>query len=154
MGASPVPDGYQFVTPYLTIQGAAEAIGFYTRVFGATVRMRLNAPGGKVGHAELQFGDSLVMLSDEWPEMGGTGPRTIGGTPVTLMLYVPDADATFEEAVSRGAKPLQPVANTFYGDRAGVLEDPFGHKWCVSTHVEDVPPEELARRSQMTAEST
>jgi len=143
----PVPSGYPTVTPYLCIDGATEAIKFYTDVFGATERMRIPAPDGKVGHAEIEIGNSVVMLSDEWPDMQVFGPRTVGGTPVTLSVYVPDVDATFGKAVAAGAKPIQEVENKFYGDRSGQFEDPFGHRWNVLTHVEDVSADEMQRRA-------
>jgi PhnB protein len=143
----PIPDGYPQVIPSLAVDGASEAIDFYTTVFGATVRMRMDGPEGKVGHAELQLGDSVIMLSDEYPEMGHKGPKAFGGTPVTLSVYVEDVDAAFDRAVGLGAKVLRPVENQFYGDRSGQFEDPFGHKWNVATHVEDVPPDEMERRA-------
>ena len=147
----PIPDGYARLTPYLCIDGAAEAIDFYGKVFGAKERMRMPAPGGKVGHAELQIGDSVVMLSDEYPEMDVRGPKSIGGTSTTLSLYVDDVDATFAKAISLGAQALRPVENQFYGDRSGQFEDPFGHRWSVMTHVEDVPPDEMERRAAEAA---
>jgi PhnB protein len=143
----PIPDGYPQVSAYLCVDGAAEAIDFYTKVFGATERTRLGAPDNKIGHAELQLGDSLIMLSDESPEFGALSPRTVGGTPVTISVYVEDVDAVFDRAVNEGAKPLRAVENQFYGDRSGQFEDPFGHRWSVATHVEDVSPEETARRA-------
>jgi PhnB protein len=143
----PIPDDYPQVIPSLAIDGASEAIDFYCAVFGATERMRMDGPGGKVGHAELQIGDSVIMLADEYPEMGHMGPKAYGGTPVTLSVYVEDVDAAFDRAVSLGAKTLRPVENQFYGDRSGQFEDPFGHKWNVATHVEDVPPDEMDRRA-------
>jgi PhnB protein len=143
----PIPDGYPQVIPSLAIDGAGEAINFYTTVFGATVRMRMDAPGGKVGHAELQLGDSVIMLSDEYPEIGHQGPKAYGGSPVTLSVYVDDVDEVFNRAVGLGAKALRPVENQFYGDRSGQFEDPFGHKWNVATHVEDISPEEMDRRA-------
>jgi PhnB protein len=147
----PVPDGYHSVTPYLIVDGGAKAIDFYKRVFGATERMRMPSPGGKVGHAELTIGDATIMLADEHPEMGARGPRAFGGAAVSLHLYVPDVDATVQAAVGAGAKVLRPVENKFYGDRSGTIEDPFGHHWHVSTHVEDVPAEEMARRAAAMA---
>jgi PhnB protein len=141
-----IPEGHQRATPYLVVDGAAKALDFYGRVFGAKERMRLPGPGGKVMHAEFSIGDSVIMLTDEHPEMGARGPRALGGSPVTIVLYVEDVDATVKEAVSAGAKLLHPVENQFYGDRSGTVEDPFGHKWHVSTHVEDVPHDELERR--------
>jgi PhnB protein len=143
----PIPDGYPRVSPYLTIDGASAAIDFYGKVLGATERMRMQAPGGKVGHAELQIGDSVVMLSDQFPEMEVRGPKAIGGTPVTISVYVDDVDGVFERALEAGATALRPVENQFYGDRSGQFEDPFGHRWSVATHVEDVPPDEMAERA-------
>lgn len=143
----PIPDGYPQVIPYLYVDGASAAIDFYRQVFGATERLRMPAPGGKVGHAELQLGDSVIMLADEFPDRGVRGPKAVGGTPTSIMVYVEDVDSTFERAVTLGAKPLRPVETQFYGDRLGQFEDPFGHQWAVATHVEDVSPEEMARRS-------
>ncbi|MBW3601657.1 MAG: VOC family protein [Actinobacteria bacterium] len=143
----PIPDGYPQVTPYLCVDGASAAIDFYRDVFGATERMRMPAPGDTIGHAELQIGDSVVMLSDEQPDMGLRGPRTLGGTPVTISVYVEDVDAAFDRAVGAGATALSPPEDQFYGDRSGQFEDPFGHRWSVATHVEDVPPDEMARRA-------
>jgi PhnB protein len=143
----PIPDGYPQITPYLHIDGAAAAIDFYREIFGATERMRMPGPGGKIGHAELEFGDSVVMLSDEHPDMGILGPKAVGGTPVTISVYVDDVDAAFERAINAGAKSQRPVENQFYGDRSGQFEDPFGHRWNVATHVEDVPPEEMSKRA-------
>lgn len=143
----PIPDGYPQLTPYLCIDGAAEAIDFYGKVFGAKERMRMPAPNGKIGHAELQIGDSVVMLSDEYPEMDIRGPKSIGGTPTTLSLYVDDVDSVVARALEEGAKLLRPVKNEFYGDRSGQIEDPFGHRWSIATHVEDISPEEMQRRA-------
>jgi PhnB protein len=143
----PIPVGYPRITPYLCIDGAGAAIEFYGAVFGATERMRMPGPGGKVGHAELEIGDSLVMLSDEYPEMGVRSPKTIGGTPVTLHVYVDDVDAVFERALENGGTERRALENRFYGDRTGQFEDPFGHQWSVATHVEDVPPDEMAKRA-------
>jgi PhnB protein len=142
----PIPEGYPQVTPYLAVDGADAAIKFYGDVFGATERVRMPAPGGKVGHAELQLGDSLIMLADEFPDMGSRSPKAVGGTPVTISVYVEDVDGVFDRAIKAGAKALRPVENQFYGDRTGTFEDPFGHRWSVATHVEDVPPEEMAKR--------
>ena len=142
-----IPEGYPQVTPHLCVEGAAAAIDFYGEVFGASERMRMPEADGKIGHAELQFGDSVVMLSDEFPEMGIRGPKTIGGTPVTMSVYVEDVDGVFDRAVKAGAKALRPVEDQFYGDRSGQFEDPFGHRWSVATHVEDVSPEEMAKRA-------
>jgi len=143
----PIPDGYPRVTPYLHVDGANAAIEFYSKVFGATERMRMPAPGGKIGHAELQIGNSVIMLADEFPDMNVRGPKTIGGTPVTVMVYVEDVDQAFDRAIKGGAKEIRPVMDQFYGDRSGEFEDPFGHRWNVATHVEDVPPDEMAKRA-------
>jgi PhnB protein len=145
--AKPIPDDYPRVAPYLVVDGAAAAIDFYTSVLGATERMRLAAPEGKVGHAELQIGNSVIMLADEAPDMDIRGPKSFGGTPVTLHVYVEDVDTVFDRAVGAGAKALRPVEDKFYGDRSGQFEDPFGHRWDVATHVEDVPPDEMAKRA-------
>jgi len=133
--------------PHLIVDDAVAAIEFYAWVPGATERMRMPAPEDKVGHAELQVGDSVVMLADEFPGMDARGPKAVGGTPVTLYVYVEDVDSVFERAVQAGAKALRPVEDRFYGDRSGQFEDPFGHRWDVATHVEDVPPEEMAERA-------
>ena len=143
----PIPDGYPQVTPYLCVDGAAAAIDYYTTVFGATERMRMPGPDGKIGHAELQLGNSVIMLSDEHPDMGVLGPKSVGGTPVTLSVYVEDVDAAFDRAIGAGGTAVRPVENQFYGDRVGQFEDPFGHRWSVATHVEDVPPDEMAKRA-------
>jgi PhnB protein len=145
--AKPIPDAYPRLTPYLIVDGANAAIEFYRSVLGAIERVRMPAPEGRVGHAELQLGDSMIMLADEFPDMGVRGPKTIGGTPVSLHVYVEDVDSVFENAVQAGATALRPVEDRFYGDRSGQFEDPFGHRWDVSTHVEDVPPEEMSRRA-------
>lgn len=143
----PIPEGYHSVTPYIIVNDGARAIEFYKQAFGATVLFRMDAPGGKVGHAEMKIGDSHVMLADEHPEMNARSPHTLGGSPVSLMLYVPDVDATVDRAVEAGAKLTRPIANQFYGDRTGGIEDPFGHAWYVATHVEDIAPEELQKRA-------
>jgi len=145
--ANPIPDGYPRVIPYLIVDGGTAAIDFYSSVLGATERMRMPAPDGKIGHAELELGDSLIMLADEFPDMDARGPKAMGGTPVSLLVYVEDADAAFDRAIQAGAKSLQPVEDKFYGDRSGRFEDPFGHRWDVATHVEDVPPDEMAKRA-------
>ena len=142
----PIPDEYPRIMPYLIVDGAAAAIEFYGSVLGTTERMRMAGPDGRLGHAELQLGESVIMLADENPEMGIRGPRAVGGTPVTLHVYVEDADAAFKRAVDAGATSVRPVENQFYGDRSGQFEDPFGHKWNVATHVEDVPPDEMQKR--------
>lgn len=146
--AKPIPDDYPRVTPYLIVDDASAAIDFYRSVLGATEQVRMAAPDGRVGHAELAIGDSMIMLADEHPDMDAGGPRTVGGTPVTLHVYVEDVDDTFERAVQAGAKALRPLEDRFYGDRSGQFEDPFGHRWNVASHVEDVPPEEMARRAK------
>ena len=143
----PVPDGYPSLTPYLIVADAAAAIAFYQQVFGATLRMKLDGPDGKIGHAELEIGNSLIMLADEHPEMGALSPKTVGGTPVGLHVYVEDVDAVAATAVAAGAALKRPVENQFYGDRLGSMVDPFGHLWHISTHVEDVSPEEIGRRA-------
>ena len=148
MAVKPIPEGYPQVTPYLCVDRAADAIDFYSKVFGAKERMRMPAPEGKIGHAELQIGDSIIMLADEFPDMGALGPRSVGGTPVTISVYVEDVDAVYDRAVAGGAKPVRPVEDQFYGDRSGQFEDPFGHRWSVASHVEDVPPDEMQRRMQ------
>jgi PhnB protein len=144
----PVPEGYHSVTPYLVVDGAANAIAFYKQAFGAEELVRMDAPGGRVGHAELQIGDSRIMLADEFPQMGAKGPRSFGGTPVNLLLYVNDCDAVFHRAAGAGATVKRPLADQFYGDRSGTIEDPFGHSWTIATHKEDVPPDEMQRRAK------
>jgi PhnB protein len=146
MAVKAIPDGYHSMTPYLIIDGAAKAIEFYTKVFGATELLRLPGPGGKLGHAEIKIGDSVLMMADEMPEMGHRGPKTLGGSPVSIMLYVDHVDQTFSKAVSAGATVDRPIKDQFYGDRSGTVVDPFGYKWTISTHIEDVPPEEMERR--------
>jgi PhnB protein len=144
---SPIPDGYPRVSPYLSVDGASAAIDFYSKVFGATERARMPMPGGRIGHAELQLGDSVVMLADEFPEAGVRGPKAVGGTPVTISVYVEDVDAVFDRALQEGASSLRPVEDQFYGDRSGQFEDPFGHRWSVASRVEDVPSDEMAKRA-------
>jgi PhnB protein len=153
MATNPIPDGYRTATPYLIIKGAAEAIEFYKRVFGATELLRMADPQGRVGHAEIKIGDSVIMLADEQPAMGYRGPRSLGGSSVSILLYLEDVDAVFERAVRAGARAQRPVADQFYGDRSGTLEDPFGHVWTVATHVEDVPAEEMQRRAEAAMKS-
>ena len=145
--AKPIPDGYPRVSPYLIVDGGDAAIAFYTKVLGATERMRMPAPGNRIGHAELELGDSLIMLADEHPDMGARAPGSVGGTPVMISVYVEDVDSVFERALAEGAKSLRAVENQFYGDRSGQFEDPFGHQWSVATHVEDVPAEEMTKRA-------
>jgi PhnB protein len=151
MATKAIPDGYHTATPYLIVSGAAEAIDFYKHAFGATEMFRMAGPDGRVGHAELKIGDSIIMLADEMREMGYRSPRALGGSSVSLLLYVEDVDTQFKRAVKAGATAQRPVANQFYGDRSGTLEDPFGHVWTISTHVEDVPPEEMAKRAKAYA---
>jgi PhnB protein len=146
--AKAIPDNYPRVTPYLIVDDGSAAIDFYCSILGASERLRMGAPGGKVGHAELSIGDSMIMLADEAPEMGARSPRTVGGTPVSLHVYVENVDEVFDRAVEAGAESLRPVEDRFYGDRSGQFEDPFGHRWDVSSHVEDVPPDEMAKRAQ------
>lgn len=141
----PIPDGFHTLTPYLLIEGAAAAIDFYKNAFGAEEITRLEAPGGTIGHAELRIGDSMVMLGDV-PE-DTSSPKKLGGTPVLLHLYVPDADAVFDQAVKAGAEIVAPVTDQFYGDRNGRVTDPFGHHWAISTHKEDLTPEEISERA-------
>src|SRR5262245_44534930 len=142
----PIPDGYPQVTPYLSVDGAGAAIDFYSKVFGATERIRLPGPDGTIGHAELQIGDSIIMLADPFPD-GVPTPKQLGGSPVTLSVYVDKVDDVFDRAVKAGATSVRDVENQFYGDRSGQFTDPFGHRWNVSTHVEDVPPDEMEKRA-------
>jgi len=148
MAVKPIPEGYHSVTPYLIIKGAAEAIEFYKKAFGATELMRMPTPQGTIAHAEIKIGDSPVMLADEYPEMGYRSPASLGGSGLSLMLYIENCDEVFKRALAAGAKELQPLQDQFYGDRSGTLQDPFGHVWTIATHVEDVPPDELERRAQ------
>ena len=144
----PIPDGYHSVTPYLIVNGAADAIAYYVKAFGATELFRMPAPGDKIGHAEIKIGDSPIMLADEFPEMGYKSPQSLGGSPVSIMIYVDDVDTTFSQAVAAGGKEQRPVKDQFYGDRSGTLEDPFGHVWHVATHKEDIAPDEMERRAK------
>jgi PhnB protein len=146
MATKSIPDGYHAITPYLIIKGAANAIDYYKRAFGAVELMRVPGPDGKIGHAEIRIGDSTVMLADEHAELNQRSPQSLGGTPVSLLVYVERVDEVFKRAVTSGAKELRPVKDQFYGDRSGTLQDPFGHTWTVATHVEDIPPEEMRRR--------
>jgi len=152
MPLNPVPDGYRSVIPYLIVAGGAAAVAFYEQVFGARVRLRLDGPGGKIGHAEMAIGDSLIMLADENRELGALAPPSVGGTPVGLHLYIADVDAVAAKAVAAGATLKRPVENQFYGDRLGSIVDPFGHLWHISTHIEDVSPEEIGRRAAAMAQ--
>jgi PhnB protein len=149
----PIPEGYHSVTPYLIINGAADAIEFYKKAFGATELLRMPYPDGKIGHAEIKIGDSPIMLADEVPDMKYLSPKTLGGSPVSILLYVEDVDTVFNRAVAAGATQDRPVEDKFYGDRAGSLIDPFGHTWHVATHKEDVTPEEMELRSKAAAAS-
>ena len=141
----PIPEGYHSVTPYLIVDDAAEAIDFYKQAFGAEEKFRLPM-GDRIGHAEIKIGDSFIMLADEFPDMGHLGPKARGGTTVSLMVYVPDVDSAFKTALDAGAKQERPVENQFWGDKLGTLTDPFGHKWSLATHVEEVPEAELGKR--------
>ena len=141
-----IPNGFHAVTPYLTVKNAEQAIEFYKRAFGARERVRMPMPDGKVAHAELQIADSIIMLGEECPEHGGLSPETLEGSPVGLALYVEDVDAAFDRAVSAGAAVKEPVGDKFWGDRSGSITDPFGHKWMLLTHIEDVPPQEMKKR--------
>jgi PhnB protein len=147
----PIPEGYPRLSPYLCVDNAAGAIDFYCEVLGATERMRMAGPDGKLGHAELTLGESVIMLADEHPDIGFLSPLRIGGTAVTLHAYVEDVDAVFERALAAGAKSLRPAENQFYGDRSAQFEDPFGHRWSIATHVEDVDADEMARRAEQAA---
>jgi PhnB protein len=142
-----IPEGYHSVTPYLAVHDAAAALEFYRQAFGARERMRMPAPGGKVGHAEIEIGGSCIMLADEYPDIGFRSPSAIGGTPVNLHLYVEDVDSVMAQAVAAGAEERRPVKDQFYGDRTGTVEDPFGHVWHIATHKEAVSPDELKRRA-------
>lgn len=143
-----IPEGYEGATPYLIIKDATRALEFYKKAFGAAELMRIPAPGGTVGHAEIKIGKAIIMLADGFPAMNCKSPQSFGGSPVSMMLYVQDVDAFVERAVVAGAKLLRPVKNQFYFDRSGSLEDPFGHQWHIATHVEDVPPDEMAKRAE------
>jgi PhnB protein len=144
----PIPQGYHTVTPYLAVQGAAEAIAFYQRAFGAKEIVRMDGPAGKIAHAEIKIGDSMVMLGDEMPSGGCRSPQSLGGSTVNIFLYVEDVDSVFNQAVSAGGKVEMPVTDMFWGDRFGKLTDPFGHSWSLATHKEDVAPEEMGKRAQ------
>lgn len=151
MSVKPIPEGYHTATPYLYVNGGAKALEFYKKAFGATELFRMEGPGGSIGHAEIRIGDSPIMLADESPEMGARSPHSYGGSAVGIMLYVPDVDATVKRAVDAGAKLDRAVEDKFYGDRMGSVEDPFGHKWYIATHIEDVSPDEMKRRAEAMA---
>lgn len=146
MAVKPIPDGYHSVTPYLVLNGAAAALDYYKKAFGARELFRLPGSDGRIGHAEIMIGNSPIMLADECPERGFSGPEKPGHTPVSLMIYVEDVDQVFPRALAAGGKEMKPLTDQFYGDRSGTLIDPFGHVWTVATHKEDVPPDELQRR--------
>jgi PhnB protein len=148
MATKAIPDGYHAATPYLAVDDAAEAIEYYKKAFGAKERVRMDAPDGKIGHAELEIGDSLVMLSDPFPQATTRTPKELGGTSASVFMYVEDVDAVVKEAVDAGATITMEVADQFWGDRMGSVKDPFGHSWSLATHVEDVPPEEMAERAK------
>jgi PhnB protein len=150
MPVQPVPEGYHTATPYLTVDDATAAIDFYQRAFGAKERSRMAAPDGKIAHAELEIGDSVVMLSDPFPQFQTKSPKELGGTSVGVFLYVDDVDATYKQAIDAGAASTTEPADQFWGDRFGSVTDPFGHSWQIATHVEDVPPEEMAKRAEET----
>ena len=141
----PIPEGYHSVTPYLIVKGGAEAIDYYKKAFGAVELFRMDH-GGKIGHAEIKIGDSPIMLADEYPEMKYVSPKTLGGTPVSILIYVEDVDSVYNQALAAGGTEVKALQDQFYGDRSGTLIDPFGHKWTIATHVEDVSSEEMQRR--------
>ena len=143
-----IPEGYHSITPYLYIKGAASAIDYYKKAFGATELLRMPGPDGKIGHAEIKIGDSPIMMADENAEIGALSPQTIGGTPMSIMIYVEDVDTVFNQAIAAGGEQIRPVADQFYGDRTGGLKDPFGFQWWIATHVEDVSPEEMEKRAK------
>lgn len=149
--ANPIPEGYHSITPYLIVTGASDAIAFYKEAFGATELFRMAQPDGRVGHAEIRIGDSTIMLADEFPELGHKSPKTLGGSPVSLLVYVEDVDAVYAQAINAGATEDRPVEDKFYGDRGGSLVDPFGHIWHVATHTEDLTPEEMQKRATAAA---
>jgi PhnB protein len=150
----PIPEGYHSVTPYLIVKGAARALEFYKKAFNATELVRMEGPGGTIGHAEFQIGNSRIMMADEFPDMGARSPETIGGSPVGLCIYTEDVDALFKQALAAGGKQERPVVDQFYGDRSGTLRDPFGHQWTLATHKEDVSPEEMTRRMEKAMKSS
>jgi PhnB protein len=154
MAVKPIPEGYHTVTPYLAVDDAAEAIAYYKKAFGAKERGRMDAPDGKIAHAELEIGDSIVMLSDPFPQASTRTPKELGGTSASIFMYVEDVDAVVKQAVQAGATILMEVSDQFWGDRFGTVADPFGHSWSIATHVEDVPPEEMAERAKAAMAAT
>jgi PhnB protein len=146
VAVKPIPDGYHSLTPYLTVRGAVKALDFYAAAFGAVEVMRLPMPDGSVAHAEFKIGDSILMMGEENPAWGNKSPHALGGTPSGFMIYVPDCDAVFAQALAAGATVMKPLENQFYGDRSGTVIDPFGHQWTLATHVEDVEPAEMQKR--------
>ena len=146
--AKPVPEGYYTVTPHLIIKGAAEAIEFYKKAFGAEVRGIHSGPGNSVMHAEIKIGNSILMLNDEFPDFGSLGPKSVGGTSTVIHIYTEDSDTVFNRAVAAGAKVIMPLEDAFWGDRYGQVEDPFGHRWSIATHKEDLSDAELQKRGQ------
>lgn len=147
MTVQPIPEGYYSITPYLSIKGAAEALDFYQKAFGASEIARMPGPDGLIGHAEMKIGNSIIMMADELPAMGNKGPKTLGGSPISLMLYVENVDSFVDRAVKAGAVLTRPIKNEFYGDRVGAIEDPFGYTWHIATHVEDISMEEMKKRA-------
>ena len=148
MAVKPVPEGYHTLSAYLAVEDADQAIEYYKKAFGAKERVRMEAPGGTVGHAELEIGDSVVMLSDPFPQSSTKPPKELGGSSASVFMYVEDVDAVVKQAVDEGATVLMEVEDQFWGDRFGTVQDPFGHSWSIATHVEDVPPEEMAERAK------
>jgi PhnB protein len=148
MAVKPIPDGYHSVTPYLIVNDGGRAIDYYKKAFGAEELFRMDAPGGKIGHAEVKIGNSPIMLSDENPQWGAKSPKALGGSPVHLMIYVTDCDSVFKQALAAGGTEVQPMKDQFYGDRSGTLTDPFGHSWTIATHKEDIAPDEMQRRAE------
>jgi PhnB protein len=148
MAVKPIPEGFHTLTPYLAVENAADAIEYYKQAFGAEEKFRMEAPGGKIGHAELQIGDSLVMLSDPFPQSSTKAPSELGATTSSVFMYVEDVDAVVKQAVDAGATVTMEVADQFWGDRFGTITDPFGHMWSIATHIEDVPPQEMAERAK------
>ena len=154
MSVKPIPDGYHSLTPYLYIRGASRALDFYRSAFGARETLRIEGPDQSIGHAEVKIGDSVLMLADEFPDRNVVGPQTLKGTSGSILLYVPNVDEVVERAVANGALLERPLTNQFYGDRNATVVDPFGHKWTIATHVEDVSEEEMRRRMKSMATSS